>query len=92
MVLFKDKVSLAIALFSLRIPAIYFIILIYSLFNTICYYKFGYSFFYTLQIIEYEELNPENVLSSINDTNSQIRNSITMLIFKLVKVKLALII
>jgi hypothetical protein len=63
---FNNKI-LAIVLFSLRIPAIYFVILIYrlgasslgqpseaSLFNTIYYYKFGYFFFCPFQIVECE--------------------------------------
>jgi hypothetical protein len=48
---FKNKI-LAIALFSLRIPAIYFVILIYSLFIVYYNYKLGYSFFCLFQIVK----------------------------------------
>jgi hypothetical protein len=76
MFLLKNKNSLAIALYPSN-PAIYFIILIYSLFNTIYYYKFGYSLFSFFQIVECEKINFENTLNPISFTSSQISNSKT---------------
>jgi len=52
---------LAIALFSLRIPAIWTVMLIYSLFQVILLYFQGSCSFLPLNVVECARVNPEDV-------------------------------